>query len=208
MPRKSDQNTGVGQRSMLGRHEEAEQGRCSSAYTSQSEACTPCVFHACANQILPQTNKAKTSNTMHYSNLMPYFQCLVHNLSPLLHMPNHPSSGQCSSVSMECMVPPPHPNVPHTLLRGCCAQGSACVYLHRVPTEDDEKYHSKHMGADIFGREKRGESEGFTKVWPLGLSYIRSDDRITSRDTRITSRDTSTLGLVPGSSTGCWDTGT
>jgi hypothetical protein len=48
-------------------------------------------------------------------------------------------------------------------LRGCCAQGSACPYLHRLPTDEDEAYHSKDMGADIFAREKRGENEGYRK---------------------------------------------
>ena len=47
------------------------------------------------------------------------------------------------------------------------------MYLHRLPTEEDEQYHSKHMGADIFGQEKRGESEGFTK----GAGTLERDNR-------------------------------
>ncbi len=37
------------------------------------------------------------------------------------------------------------------------------MYLHRIPTEEDARYHTKMMGFDIFGQEKRGESEGFRK---------------------------------------------
>ena len=47
--------------------------------------------------------------------------------------------------------------------RGCCAQGSSCIYLHRLPTKEDDEYHRKNMAADIFGREKRAEAEGYRK---------------------------------------------
>ncbi|KAF5833735.1 hypothetical protein DUNSADRAFT_9842 [Dunaliella salina] len=57
--------------------------------------------------------------------------------------------------------------------KGCCSQGSACIYLHRVPTADDEAYHSKDMGADIFGREKRAEHEGYRK----GAGTFERDNR-------------------------------
>lgn len=45
--------------------------------------------------------------------------------------------------------------------RGCCSQGSTCTYLHRLPTLADEEAARKDMGADCFGREKRGEHEGY-----------------------------------------------
>jgi hypothetical protein len=35
---------------------------------------------------------------------------------------------------------------PDLMCRGCCSQGSACVYLHRIPTEEDAAYHTKMMG--------------------------------------------------------------
>ncbi|KAG1678039.1 hypothetical protein FOA52_000835 [Chlamydomonas sp. UWO 241] len=47
--------------------------------------------------------------------------------------------------------------------KGCCSQASACVYLHRLPTEEDEAYHKKDMAADIFGKEKRAEAEGYRR---------------------------------------------
>jgi hypothetical protein len=47
--------------------------------------------------------------------------------------------------------------------RGCCADGSSCTFLHRLPTEEDESYHCKHLAADIFGKEKRAEAEGYRK---------------------------------------------
>ncbi|KAL6765669.1 hypothetical protein V8C86DRAFT_3128038 [Haematococcus lacustris] len=57
--------------------------------------------------------------------------------------------------------------------KGCCSQGVNCLYLHRLPTQEDEAYHCKDMGADIFGREKRAEHEGFHK----GAGTIERDNR-------------------------------
>lgn len=45
--------------------------------------------------------------------------------------------------------------------KGCCDQGQACSYLHRLPTQLDEARCSKDMSTDIFGREKRAEHEGY-----------------------------------------------
>ena len=42
-----------------------------------------------------------------------------------------------------------------------------------MPTEEDSIYHSKMMGFDIFGREKRGENEGFRK----GAGTLERDNR-------------------------------
>ena len=54
------------------------------------------------------------------------------------------------------------PIPPHTP-RGCCSQAGLCTYLHRLPLAEDEEYHRRDMGSDIFGREKRGEDEGYRK---------------------------------------------
>eukprot|EP00798_Chlamydomonas_sp_ICE-L_P022793 gene22793-29961_t len=47
--------------------------------------------------------------------------------------------------------------------KGCCAQGSACPYLHRIPNAADEKHSATDFGADLFGQEKRMEENGFVK---------------------------------------------
>eukprot|EP00955_Chlamydomonas_euryale_P062493 358392-Chlamydomonas_euryale.AAC.6 len=60
------------------------------------------------------------------------------------------------------------------VIRGCCSQGSACVYLHRLPTEPDEQYHKRDIAADIFGREKRAEAEGYRRGAGRQMSVPRS----------------------------------
>ncbi|GIL46980.1 hypothetical protein Vafri_3835 [Volvox africanus] len=57
--------------------------------------------------------------------------------------------------------------------KGCCSQGSACIYLHRLPTADDEANAVRDLSADIFGREKRAESEGYRS----GAGTLDRDNR-------------------------------
>ncbi|KAG2485842.1 hypothetical protein HYH03_015425 [Edaphochlamys debaryana] len=57
--------------------------------------------------------------------------------------------------------------------KGCCSQGSACPYLHRLPTAADEQYAVRDLSADIFGREKRSEQEGYRK----GAGTLDRDNR-------------------------------
>ncbi|EFJ51028.1 hypothetical protein VOLCADRAFT_116593 [Volvox carteri f. nagariensis] len=57
--------------------------------------------------------------------------------------------------------------------KGCCSQGSACTYLHRLPTAEDEAYAVRDLSADIFGREKRAESEGYRS----GAGTLDRDNR-------------------------------
>ncbi|KAG2445736.1 hypothetical protein HXX76_000342 [Chlamydomonas incerta] len=57
--------------------------------------------------------------------------------------------------------------------KGCCSQGSACPYLHRLPTAADEQYAVRDLSADIFGREKRGENEGYRS----GAGTLDRDNR-------------------------------
>ncbi|GLC44099.1 hypothetical protein PLESTB_000929400 [Pleodorina starrii] len=57
--------------------------------------------------------------------------------------------------------------------KGCCSQGSACTYLHRLPTAEDEAYAVRDLSADIFGREKRTEAEGYRS----GAGTLDRDNR-------------------------------
>ncbi|KAF8069391.1 cwc2 [Scenedesmus sp. PABB004] len=41
--------------------------------------------------------------------------------------------------------------------RGMCYQGSACTYLHRLPTAADDAAYARATGSDIFGRDKLPE---------------------------------------------------
>lgn len=48
--------------------------------------------------------------------------------------------------------------VPHRLLRaaarGMCYEGSACTFLHRLPTAADNAAMERDTSRDIFGRDK------------------------------------------------------
>ncbi|KXZ48148.1 hypothetical protein GPECTOR_30g244 [Gonium pectorale] len=57
--------------------------------------------------------------------------------------------------------------------KGCCSHGSACTYLHRLPTAQDEAYAVRDLSADVFGREKRAEAEGYRK----GAGTLERDNR-------------------------------